>query len=149
MEPACSSTPQWSYFAYNAAPSTPIQVLSQHAKALAQAHMKLTSAKEEADVQLEKTALKEERLKEELQMKQAMYIAEVNARLQDRQVMVSMLNRVQSSNGADASLVDDLRDLLKRSAETGMMDEEIERNQSSPGGIFGRSRGRIFGKLFD
>ena len=46
------------------------QVLSQHAKALAQAHMKLTSSKEEADALLEKAALKEERLQEELQMKQ-------------------------------------------------------------------------------
>ena len=54
---------------------TTMKVLSQHAKALAQAHMKLTSAKEEADVLLEKAALKEERLKEELQMKQAMYVA--------------------------------------------------------------------------
>lgn len=61
--------------------------------------------------------------------------------------MVSMLHRVEAAKSPDAALIEDLRDLLKRSAETGMMDDEAER--TSPGSIFGRSRGRIFGRLFD
>jgi chromosome segregation ATPase len=100
-----------------------MKVLSQHAKALAQAHMKLQSSKEEADSNIKKYILKEERLAEELQMKHAMYIAEVNARIQDREVMGSMVSLAEADPNCPDELVFKLRDLLERSAQTGMVDE--------------------------
>jgi len=101
-----------------------MKVLSQHAKALAQAHMKLQSAKEEADSNIKKSVLKEERLTEELQMKHAMYIAEVNARIQDREVMGSMVSFAESDPNCPDELVFKLRDLLEKSAQTGMVDDD-------------------------
>ena len=103
-----------------------MKVLSQHAKALAQAHMKLQSAKEEADSNIKKYILKEERLAEELQMKHAMYIAEVNARIQDREVMGNMVSLAEADPNCPDELVFKLRDLLERSAQTGMVDEGPE-----------------------
>jgi len=111
-----------------------MKVLSQHAKALAQAHMKLQSSKEEADSTIKKSLLKEERLTEEIQMKHAMYIAEVNARIQDREVMGQMVSLAESDPNCPDQLVFHLRDLLEKSAQTGMVDEDPnQRQQGQPG----------------
>jgi cell division protein FtsB len=126
-----------------------MKVLSQHAKALAQAHMKLQSAKEEADSNIKKSVLKEERLAEELQMKHAMYIAEVNARIQDREVMGSMVSMAESDPNCPDELVFKLRDLLEKSAQTGMVDEDPGGGGKREGGKGYNRMSMMFKGLFD
>mmetsp|Transcript_50054 Transcript_50054/g.64134 ORF Transcript_50054/g.64134 Transcript_50054/m.64134 type:complete len:1151 (-) Transcript_50054:283-3735(-) len=123
-----------------------MKVLSQHAKALAQAHMKLQSQKEESDSIIKKNVLKEERLNEELQMKHAMYIAEVNARIQDREVMANMVSMAESDPDCPDDLVFKLRDFVDKSAQTGMVDEG---DSPSKQGTAARRMTMMFKGLFD
>ena len=90
----------------------------------------------------------EERLTEELQMKHAMYIAEVNARIQDREVMGSMVSLAESDPSCPDELVFKLRDFLERSAQTGM-DVDDEHHGSKQGAVGYRRMSMMFKGLFD
>ena len=78
-------------------------------------------------------------------MKHAMYIAEVNARIQDREVMGSMVSLAEAESGCPDELVFKLRDLLEKSAQTGMVAEEDP--QKSGGGY--KRMSTMFKGLFD
>lgn len=78
-------------------------------------------------------------------MKHAMYIAEVNARIQDREVMGSMVSMAESDPNCPDELVFSLRDLLEKSAQTGMVDE----GGSGKQGASMRRMSMMFKGLFD
>ena len=81
-------------------------------------------------------------------MKHAMYIAEVNARIQDREVMGQMVGMAESDPNCPDELVFKLRDLLERSAQTGMVEDE--RGGDSTKGAAGYKRmATMFKGLFD
>jgi hypothetical protein len=93
--------------------------------------------------------MQEERLTEELQMKHAMYISEVNARIQDREVMGSMVSLAESDPSCSDELVFKLRDFLERSAQTGMdVDDEQHGDQKHGSGGY-RRMSMMFKGLFD
>jgi len=79
-------------------------------------------------------------------MKHAMYIAEVNARIQDREVMGSMVSMAESDPNCPDELVFRLRDLLEKSAQTGMVDEDPHKPNGGKG--YGRMS-MMFKGLFD
>jgi len=66
-------------------------------------------------------------------MKHAMYIAEVNARIQDREVMGSMVSMAESDPNCPDELVFRLRDLLEKSAQTGMVEDQSPQKQGAAG----------------
>jgi hypothetical protein len=78
-------------------------------------------------------------------MKHAMYIAEVNARIQDREVMGSMVSLAESDPNCPDDIVFKLRDLLERSAQTGMVEEDAQKQ--GPAGY--RRMSMMFKGLFD
>jgi hypothetical protein len=89
----------------------------------------------------------EERLNEELQMKHAMYIAEVNARIQDREVMANMVSIAESDPDCPDDVVFKLRDFVDKSAQTGMVDEGDSPSKAGAAGM--RRMSMMFKGLFD
>jgi hypothetical protein len=81
-------------------------------------------------------------------MKHAMYIAEVNARIQDREGMGSMVSLAESDPSCPDDLVFKLRDFLERSAQTGM-GVDGEQPGEKQGAASYRRMSLMFKGLFD